>query len=67
MRHSRESRCLSKNKLADMAGLNQRAITYIETRRSSPSIRTLIVVVDALGIKLSDLFEAAENGDTKAL
>lgn len=61
LRRSREARGLSKNKLAEMAGLNQRAITYIETQRSSPSIRTLAAVASALEMSLSELFLEAES------
>ena len=62
IRRSREKRGLSKNKLAEISGLSQRAITYIETQRSSPSIRTIVCVVSAMGIKLSDVISAAEEG-----
>jgi DNA-binding XRE family transcriptional regulator len=50
-------RAMSQRKLADAAGISQRAIVDLETDRREPHPSTLGKLVNALGVKLSELLE----------
>ncbi|MDF1752961.1 MAG: helix-turn-helix domain-containing protein [Verrucomicrobiales bacterium] len=52
---------LSVNRLAQMAGLNEKAIRLIEKEERMPSLPTAIRLTKALGLKLSDLVSDAEG------
>lgn len=52
---------LSVNRLAQMAGLNEKAIRLIEKEERMPPLPTAIRLTKALGLKLSDLVSDAEG------
>ena len=51
---------ISHEKLAQMTGLNRATISLTESRKSQPTVLTLIRMTDALGIRLKDLIEQSE-------
>jgi transcriptional regulator with XRE-family HTH domain len=59
----RISNRLTLQQLADKAGLTKGYLSRIENSKRSPPVSTLIAVVNALNISISELFgENAENG-----
>ena len=52
----REMKGLTVNKLANMAGLSQSFLRDIELGNKKPTVETLSLFCDALGISLSEFF-----------
>ena len=50
-------RAMSQRKLADAAGMSQRAIVDLETNKREPHPSTLGKLAEALGVEPSKLFE----------
>lgn len=50
---------MSKLALAQKSGLDQRTITFIERGTNSPSIKTLYLLCEALGVDISKLISEA--------
>ncbi len=48
---------LSVNRLADFSGVGRGRMSEILGAKSSPTVRTLERVADALGVSIRDLFE----------
>ena len=65
----REEQNLSQFELSLQSGVSQNMITYIETGKRSPSLKTIIKLCDALGISPSKLFDIddKEKEDTKKM
>jgi transcriptional regulator with XRE-family HTH domain len=61
LKQARESRGLSKTRLAEEAGISQGMITYIESEERNPSLDILLRLTEALEIKLSELIKKAER------
>lgn len=59
VRGAREKAGLSQTLLAERAGLSIRPIRELEAGRSSPSLATIVAVVDALSMTLDGLIAAA--------
>lgn len=57
MRKYREERQLSQLELSLISGVSQNMITYIETGKRTPSLRTIIKLCVALEISPASLFE----------
>ena len=53
----RRQRGLTQTQLAEMAGLQQSHISKIENQNDGTTIRVFQQIADALGLKLSDLFQ----------
>lgn len=67
LRHIREARGLSLRELSQKSGLSASFIGQIERDETSPSVRSLKALTDALGIKLVDLFNGIEqNGSASS-
>lgn len=60
VRH-REEAGMSKLALAQKSGLDQRTITFIERGTNSPSIKTLYLLCEALGVDMARLISDAYN------
>lgn len=60
LKAAREAKGLSMNRLGDLAGLDQVAISRIEKGERSPTLRTLLKMAAALDLHLSD--ELRESG-----
>lgn len=61
LRDFRSNAGLSQRELARRAGLTHGTISQIENERISPSIGTMRVILDALGMTLSEFFAADEK------
>lgn len=59
VREARERGGFSQSQLADDSGLSARAVRELEAGRSSPSLATIVAIVDALSITLDELIAAA--------
>lgn len=53
----REERNISQLELSLQSGVSQNMITYIETGKRTPTLRTIIKLCDALQISPAKLFE----------
>lgn len=60
LRQQREARKISKQRLAEKAGLHQTYIGKIECGLSNPSLDAANAIAEALGIPLSKLITKAE-------
>lgn len=61
VREARKERKLSQEQLAELSGMHVNHISFIERAKTSPSLQAMQQISEALGIKLSAMFEAAEN------
>ena len=57
LKNLRLRRAMSQRKLADEAGMSQRAIVDLETDRREPRPSTLGKIAEALGVEPSELLE----------
>jgi transcriptional regulator with XRE-family HTH domain len=55
LRELREARFPSQEALAEAASLNRVHVTYLENGRREPSLATLLILADALGVSLDRL------------
>lgn len=63
IRHMRKARGLSLKDLAERAGVSIGLVSQVERGLSSPSVRILASIADALTVSLSSLFEETEKED----
>lgn len=61
LRILRETRALSLAELARAAGLTKGYLSKVEREMATPSTATLLVLCDALGISLGELFESTPH------
>lgn len=57
VRQIRQSRSLSQEALADLAGLDRTYISSVERGKRNISLRNIEAIADALGIGLADLLK----------
>jgi len=62
----REKLGLSKRRLAELSGLDPKAITLLERAERMPAITTLLRISAALSINLSALLAEAESGSIQS-
>ncbi|MGH1404042.1 MAG: helix-turn-helix domain-containing protein [Alphaproteobacteria bacterium] len=53
----RKDKGISHEKLTELSGLSRTAISYIEARKSTPSIISVMKLCKALDVELSELLE----------
>ena len=53
----RKERGISHEQMTKLTNLSRTAISYTESRKSTPSIATCLKLCDALDVKLSDLLK----------
>jgi putative transcriptional regulator len=63
VREKRKEKKLTQAQLAEMVGVSQRSISFIETGWRNPSIGTAIKLANALGVTLDELVGARGKGD----
>ena len=63
----REARGYTTNRLANLAGVSQSFLRDIERRTKRPTVETLSLLCDALGISLRDFFDTPEDPDEEAI
>jgi transcriptional regulator with XRE-family HTH domain len=61
LRDQREKKELSKNALAQKAGISVQSVAFIEDAVNSPSVSTLLRICDALGITPEKVFREARK------
>jgi transcriptional regulator with XRE-family HTH domain len=61
IRRARQASGLKLQELADQCGVSQSVLCRVELARRTPGIAFLMTVSAQLGIRLSDLFRAAED------
>lgn len=61
IRRAREASGLKMTELADRCGVSQSVLCRMELARRTPGIPLLMTVCGQLGIRVSDLFRAAED------
>jgi transcriptional regulator with XRE-family HTH domain len=60
LKEKREKLGYSKRKVAALAGLDPKAITFLERGERIPSVATLLRLADALDVELSEEFRRFE-------
>lgn len=65
IREIRQMRGMTLQALADLTNLSTSMLSLVERGRASPSIGSLIVVANALGITMSDLVVSAPDSEEK--
>ncbi len=61
IRQARQDKGLSTARLAELTGLSRSYLSNVERNINSPTISTLRVILDALGLSLSELFRTVES------
>jgi Predicted transcriptional regulators len=61
LKELREKQGLSKNALAQKAGISVQSVSFIEEGVNSPSVSTLLRLCDALGTSPEKLFKEARK------
>jgi transcriptional regulator with XRE-family HTH domain len=61
LRKERESRRISKYKMAELSGLSEQMIGYVERGLRQPSFETVIRMATALEVDLGNLINRASN------
>jgi transcriptional regulator with XRE-family HTH domain len=61
IREARTARSLTLPQLAELTGLSRSYLSNVERNVNSPTISTLRVILDALGVSLAQLFQAVEG------
>ncbi len=61
IRYYRHQRGLTQEKLAELASINDKLISFYETDKRLPSIYTLIEIADALCVTLDQLCGVSEE------
>jgi transcriptional regulator with XRE-family HTH domain len=61
LRQARRASGLNLAELAEQCGMSQSVLCRIELARRQPGVPTLSIICAKLGIRISDLFRAAED------
>ena len=65
LKEEREKQKLSQLDLSNLSGVSQNMITYIETGKRTPTLKTFLKLCKALNINPSILFEAKNEEKEK--
>jgi molybdate-binding protein/DNA-binding XRE family transcriptional regulator len=63
LRMARQTRGLSQQQLAGMAGITRQAVSAVESGHSDPSLRVALALASALGVTVEELFGRGELAD----
>lgn len=61
LKKERIRRGISQYKIAQACDISKSALSYIEKHERRPTLQTLSIIADYLGVKLSDIIKQAEN------
>lgn len=61
LRDARLAKGMSKNRLATLAGIDPKTVSFIEKGERSPTLHTLAKVARALGLSLGEVVSAVER------
>lgn len=56
-----EKRGISNYKISQACGLSESALSYIKNLKQNPQLQTLIMMSDAIGCPLSEIFKRVEE------
>lgn len=59
LREERERQKLSMSRVAEMAGLSQQMVSYVERGMRTPTLETLLRISGALRVDVADIIHAA--------
>ncbi len=62
LERKRIERQITKLRISKETGLSRTAVTLIVNRQNSPTLRTLLMLADCIGVDLKDVLDEAENG-----
>lgn len=65
MREARHEAMLTQKELADLSGIHDTNIARYETDKSTPSLYTMLSLVDALGISIDEYIGHTPRGRVK--
>lgn len=63
LERKRIERQITKLRISKETGLSRTAVTLIVNRQNSPTLRTLLMLADCIGVDLKDVLDEAENGE----
>ncbi|MEW9533646.1 helix-turn-helix transcriptional regulator [Microbispora sp. NPDC049125] len=62
LREVREGRCLTQERLGELAEVDRKTINRIENGMYSPRLDNIFQIADALGVSVRDLFAPPSTG-----
>jgi transcriptional regulator with XRE-family HTH domain len=62
IRHFRELKGISTNKLANLSGISQSYLRDVELEKKNPTIEIIYQLCESLGISLKDFFDDETSG-----
>lgn len=62
LERERTERKITKLRISKETGMSRTAVTLIVNKQNSPTLRTLLMLADCIGVDLKDVLDEAENG-----
>lgn len=63
LERKRIERRITKLRISKETGISRTAVTLIVNKQNSPTLRTLLMLADCIGVDLKEVLDEAENGD----
>lgn len=63
LERKRMERRITKLRISKETGISRTAVTLIVNKQNSPTLRTLLMLADCIGVDLKEVLDEAENGD----
>lgn len=62
LERKRTERKITKLRISKETGMSRTAVTLIVNKQNSPTLRTLLMLADCIGVDLKEVLDEAENG-----
>ncbi len=62
LERKRIERRITKLRISKETGISRTAVTLIVNKQNSPTLRTLLMLADCIGVDLKEVLDEAENG-----
>ena len=62
LERKRTERKITKLRISKETGMSRTAVTLIVSKQNSPTLRTLLMLADCIGVDLKEVLNEAENG-----
>ena len=62
LERERIERRITKLRISKETGISRTAVTLIVNKQNSPTLRTLLMLADCIGVDLKEVLDEAENG-----
>ncbi len=62
LERKRMERRITKLRISKETGISRTAVTLIVNKQNSPTLRTLLMLADCIGVDLKEVLDEAENG-----